>query len=54
MVVQIVRTQSASPITYNNVIALALTEDTLNFIQDTGTVRATQSFDSYYSVSVSK
>lgn len=54
MIAQIVQTQGATPVTYNNVVAVSMTEDTLNIIQDTGTIRATQSFESFYSVAVTK
>ena len=54
MVAQIVQQQGGTPVTYNNVVAVSMTEDTLNIIQDTGTIRATQSIETVYSVSVTK
>lgn len=54
MVAQVTPAQGEQAVTYNNVVGVSMTENTLNIIQDTGTIRATQSFEVFYSVTITK
>ena len=54
MVVQVTPAQGEQAVTYNNVVGVSMTENTLNIIQDTGTIRATQAFEVFYSVTITK
>ena len=54
MNVAVKATSSASPITYQYVKILAMTEDKVTIIQETSTEVTTRSFDFGYSVTITK
>lgn len=45
---------SASPVTYEHVTALAMTDNSVNIIQQTESERTTRTFDFLYSVTITK
>ena len=54
MNVAVKATESATPVTYQYVKTLALTEDKVTIIQETSTEVTTRSFDFGYSVTITK
>lgn len=54
MNVAVKATESASPVTYQYVKTLAMTEDKVTIIQETSTEVTTRTFDFGYSVTITK
>lgn len=54
MNVAVQATSSASPVTYQYVKTLAMTEDKVTIIQETSTEVTTRTFDFGYSVTITK
>lgn len=52
MTVAVKATESSSALTYQHVVAIAVSEKSVSIIQDTGTERTTRSFDRGYSVTI--
>lgn len=52
MTVAVKATSSASAVTYQHVVAIAVSETSVSIIQDTGTERTTRTFDRGYSVTI--
>lgn len=52
MTVAVKATESASAVTYQYVVAIAVSDKSVSIIQDTGTERTTRTFDRGYSVTI--
>lgn len=52
MTVAVKATSSASAVTYQHVVAIAVSEKSVSIIQDTGTERMTRTFDRGYTVTI--